>query len=208
MPIILSEVFYSFQWEGRNTGQPAIFLRFFGCNLACTWCDSLYSREGNKKKEYTLDALQKKIHQYPWKHVIFTWWEPALFENTIKKIMHKLGWWYTFEIETNWSLPLKLVYSQVNVSYKLPNSSNPPYQLKALHATYDYKFVIENKKDLHDMEIVIKKYKINAFHVRIMPLGTTLKSQKNVDLIHYCLSKWYNFSARLHIVLFGNKKGI
>lgn len=208
MPIILSEIFYSFQWEGRNTGKPAIFIRFFGCNLTCKWCDSIYSREGNQKKEYTLDTLKKKIKQYPWKHVIFTWWEPAIFENNIKKIMHMFGSWYTFEIETNWSLPLKLPYSQVNVSYKLPNSYNSPYPLKALQTTYDYKFVIGDEKDLQDMEIVIKTYKLDTSHIRIMPLGTTLKSQKNLKLIQYCLSKWYNFSPRLHIILFGNKKGI
>ena len=49
----VKEIFYSIQGEGANTGRPAIFLRFSGCNLwsgreedrqrgpSCSrWCDT------------------------------------------------------------------------------------------------------------------------------------------------------------------------
>lgn len=39
--INLSEIFYSIQGEGPNTGKPSIFIRLAGCNLCCVWCDSI-----------------------------------------------------------------------------------------------------------------------------------------------------------------------
>ena len=35
----ISDIFYSLQGEGYNAGRAAIFIRFFGCNLACEFCD-------------------------------------------------------------------------------------------------------------------------------------------------------------------------
>ena len=36
--MLVNEIFYSIQGEGPQTGMPAWFIRFSGCNLACKWC--------------------------------------------------------------------------------------------------------------------------------------------------------------------------
>lgn len=36
----VNEIFYSLQGEGRHTGRPAVFIRFSGCNLKCSFCDT------------------------------------------------------------------------------------------------------------------------------------------------------------------------
>ena len=36
----VNEIFYSLQGEGYYTGTPAVFLRFSGCNRACSFCDT------------------------------------------------------------------------------------------------------------------------------------------------------------------------
>ena len=39
----VSEVFYTIQGEGPNSGRPAIFVRLAGCNLQCPFCDTDYT---------------------------------------------------------------------------------------------------------------------------------------------------------------------
>jgi organic radical activating enzyme len=45
MAAYLSEVFTSIQGEGADVGTPAVFLRFAGCNLECSYCDTPASRQ-------------------------------------------------------------------------------------------------------------------------------------------------------------------
>ena len=41
--MLAEPIFVSLQWEWPNTWLPSIFIRFFGCNKCCKWCDSLYA---------------------------------------------------------------------------------------------------------------------------------------------------------------------
>jgi 7-carboxy-7-deazaguanine synthase len=45
----LSEIFASIQGEGLDAGIPALFVRFAGCNLACSYCDTDYARSASEK---------------------------------------------------------------------------------------------------------------------------------------------------------------
>ena len=36
----VNDMFYSLQGEGYNTGKAAVFVRFAGCNLRCSFCDT------------------------------------------------------------------------------------------------------------------------------------------------------------------------
>ena len=42
----VSEIFKSIEGEGIRMGQAAVFVRLHGCNLRCSYCDSMYAVEG------------------------------------------------------------------------------------------------------------------------------------------------------------------
>ncbi len=143
--ILINEVFYSIQGEGKSLGKPSIFLRLGGCNLKCSWCDSKYTWHPNfiDNKQSDLKSLINEIKKYPCKHLVITGGEPLLQQNRIKALLNELKD-YTAEIETNGSLPLKpnKQIIQVNCSPKLSNSGNKSYDLKILpiNKKVSYKF--------------------------------------------------------------------
>lgn len=49
MPVV--ERFVSINGEGPRAGRLAAFIRFAGCNLACSWCDTAWANVGNCEHE-------------------------------------------------------------------------------------------------------------------------------------------------------------
>lgn len=56
--LAVEEVFYTIQGEGPYAGQPALFIRLAGCNLACTFCDTEFEKQAEKLTP-THEAVQK-----------------------------------------------------------------------------------------------------------------------------------------------------
>lgn len=69
-----SEIFYSVQCEGFYSGMPALFVRFYGCNCTCSFCDTKLKTY----TEYSLNQLLKIIKSYNVKNIILTGGEPVL----------------------------------------------------------------------------------------------------------------------------------
>ena len=206
-------IFLSLQGEGPNVWLPSIFIRFYGCNLLCKWCDSLYAV--NKPEgliDITVDEIVEQIKNLKCKNIVFTWWEPSLFEDTIKEIQNELDWSYTYEIETNGSRILKNYYHQVNISPKLSNSWNKKYELKILESENIieacFKFVAKTKEDLEEIQEYIKENSLSSNIIYIMPMWTDNESQNNKEVLQFCLDNWYHYCQRMHILLFWNKKWV
>ena len=97
----INEIFYSIQGEGRWTGTPAIFVRFSGCNLKCSFCDTEHEQGVLMSDEDILNEIKK----YPAKHLILTGGEPSLFiDKAFIDTLRQAG--YFIQIETNGTNPL------------------------------------------------------------------------------------------------------
>lgn len=70
----VNEIFYSLQGEGANTGTPAVFVRFAGCNLKCPFCDTDFAAFTEMSAEDIVEA----ISEYPSNFIVLTGGEPSL----------------------------------------------------------------------------------------------------------------------------------
>ena len=80
------EVFTSIQGEGRYVGYKQIFIRFCGCNLDCSFCDTDF--DVKNAKEYTVEDLIDLINTHKDCHsVSLTGGEPLLHAGFLKNFL-------------------------------------------------------------------------------------------------------------------------
>ena len=92
----VNQIFYSLQGEGRNTGRAAVFVRFAGCNLRCSFCDTDFSTW----REMSDDEIVAAISQYPTRLVVLTGGEPTLqVDRPLVDLLHAHG--YEIAMESN-----------------------------------------------------------------------------------------------------------
>ena len=96
----INDIFYSLQGEGHNTGRAAVFIRFAGCNLRCSFCDTEFDTYREMSDEEILEA----ISQYPARFVVLTGGEPTLqVDEAFVELLHQHG--YEVAMESNGTRP-------------------------------------------------------------------------------------------------------
>ena len=93
----IHSIFSSIQGEGFWTGQLMTFVRFSGCNLSCSWCDTKHKKVDMK---LTVSELIERIGKFKSHHVYLTGGEPMLQveDDLILRLRRN---YYTIHIETN-----------------------------------------------------------------------------------------------------------
>lgn len=112
----INEIFYSLQGEGANTGIPAVFVRFSGCNLRCSFCDTQHEN-GSMMSD---DEIVAEVNRYPKARiVVLTGGEPSIFIDREFVEKMKLATGRTIAIETNGTTPLPDNIDWVTLSPKM-----------------------------------------------------------------------------------------
>lgn len=123
----IAEVFDSVQGEGLYLGEKQLFVRFFGCNLQCKFCDTKL----NHFTEYEPQELFEEIKLYrnDFHSISFTGGEPLLQKDFLKEILRMTdAHGYRNYLETNGTLPYELeelieYVDIVAMDLKLPSST-------------------------------------------------------------------------------------
>jgi len=76
--MVINEIFYSLQGEGRLAGVPSVFIRIAGCPLRCRWCDTKYAWDKTAGRQYTIGQIIRAIRQFPPDHIVITGGEPMV----------------------------------------------------------------------------------------------------------------------------------
>ena len=215
----LSEVFLSIQGEGPSAGAPAHFIRLQGCDVGCTWCDTKYSWDFSGGEPTDLEALWKRTRALGEAALlVVTGGEPLEHPGIEPLLEGALPRWQRIEVETSGIVPPprrdpKLCY---NVSPKLP-SATPRWRETWRHAALwlddpnsTFKIVVGDAPDLQDAQRLLAEHRIPAARAMLMPEGMTEERLRAhaPAIAQACKESGLRFSPRLHIWLWGARRGI
>jgi organic radical activating enzyme len=223
----VSELFESVQGEGATAGQPAVFLRLANCNLHCTWCDTKYSWDWNSyryRDQVTtrpIADLALALGERRARRLVVTGGEPLLQQSGLEGLLERIGSEWLVEIETNGtqepSATLLARVDQWNVSVKLSNSGNReslrlrPAALARLRDSGRawLKLVVATEGDVAEADALRRSLGWPEARVLLMPQAATrdelaLRMPRVAEL---AAARGYRVSPRLHIELFGGRRG-
>lgn len=228
--MLISEIFYSVQGEGTLVGTPSVFVRTSGCNLRCRWCDTPYASWRPEGTEMSVDEILAAVLVHPTRFVVVTGGEPMIAKAMpdLLSRLRRAGKHITIETAGT-VLPEGVACDLVSLSPKLSNSTpgteagawvqrhedtrSRPSVLRAWCEAYDYqlKFVISTAEDLTEAQSVVASIglPIPPEKVLLMPEGTSTEAiqSRTSLLVEACKDYGYRYSPRLHIDLFGNRRG-
>lgn len=147
----MSEVYLSVQGESTHVGKPCVFVRLTGCNLRCTWCDSVFTFTGGTWR--SIDDVVAEAHAYGVHTVEVTGGEPLVQKAAIPLMERLLALGHEVLLETSGSRPIDDVPDGVHVilDLKPPDSgevgSNLVSNLPLLDAGDEVKAVIASRGD-------------------------------------------------------------
>lgn len=230
--IKVAEKFYSLQGENVTSGVPAYFLRLQHCTLECVWCDTLEVwKKGTPilvddliaewEREDLLKPMQEgKIH------LVLTGGSPLMQQKALTELLEKVkgdNQYPYVEVETEAVLiptvEFDFFVDHYNVSPKLANSGMPEekrIKLDTIKWHVDscksfFKFVVTNEGDVREMESTYATpCDIPCQRIYLMPEGTmTADLEKRYSWIaEVCKKKFYNFTTRLQVLIWGKTTGV
>jgi organic radical activating enzyme len=204
----------TFQGEGPSMGRRCSFLRLSGCNLRCLWCDTPYTWDwsgltghvytpGEESQVLDVDAVRSWIAAQHTDMLVVTGGEPLLQQRVLTPLLRECAdRGLRIEVETAGTIaPLDAItqhVSQFNVSPKLANSGNP--LTKRLRP--------EALDRLQEVDDLVSQY--HLFPIYVMPEGTSADTvlARSRELADPVLARGWNLTSRLHILLYGNRRGV
>lgn len=170
----VAEKFLSINGEGLRAGQPAVFIRFRGCNLKCSYCDTAWAQGEDCPAEImTENEILEYILSSGVKCCTLTGGEPVLREG-FDKLCMLLSEQKDLrtEIETNGSADLSSIAAVrgdnivFTMDYKLPSSGMEKYMntdnFELLARGDCVKFVCGSSEDLDRACDIITEYKLSG----------------------------------------------
>ncbi|QZY57590.1 putative 7-carboxy-7-deazaguanine synthase QueE [Crassaminicella profunda] len=211
------EKFVSVNGEGRLSGQLAVFIRFKGCNLDCSYCDTKWANK--EDTPYTLmskEEIYNYIKSTGVKNVTLTGGEPLLQEHIIPLIEYlAMNQELSMEIETNGSISIKDFSILENpprftMDYKLPSSN---MEEKMLVDNFYYlekedtvKFVVGNKDDLYRAKTIITRYELTKkTQVYLSPVFNQIDLKEIVEFMKKHTMNGVTLQMQLHKIIWNEE---
>ena len=163
MAMAVTEIFYSLQGESTRAGRPCVFVRFTGCDLRCTWCDTAYAFHGGQKMG--LEEILEAVGRHPARYVALPGGEPLLQKELPELARALLDRGYEVAIETHGQVSWDALPPEVIkiVDVKPPGSGEVAGEadlarLRTLGPRDELKFVIASEADFRWSAEVVRRH--------------------------------------------------
>ena len=154
--IKVSEIFTSFQGEGPYIGTPATFLRLYGCNLNCEWCDTDISTYEMLSVDDVAEILITQMEFNNINLLVITGGEPTLQMEEIKRLIKELPENIKIQLETNGSIFEYLPEVEYVISPK--EDKEKVFENYYKYDNVFFKFVITCEEDIDEVISIKNKY--------------------------------------------------
>ena len=154
--IKVSEIFTSFQGEGPYVGTPATFLRLYGCNLNCEWCDTDISTYEMLSVDDVAEILITQMEFNNIETLIITGGEPTLQMEEVKRLIKELPDDIKIQMETNGSLFEYIPEVEFVISPK--EDKEKVFENYYKYDNVFFKFVITSQEDIDEVISLKEKY--------------------------------------------------
>lgn len=230
----LTEVFGpTLQGEGPAAGMPAMFVRFAGCNLSCSWCDTPYTWDADRynlrDERYSAGAQEiaaQVIRECP-RIVVLTGGEPLLQQQlpAWQKLLQALTLaGKAVHLESNGTiLPSPTTMFHLNTAMVSPKFGNAGehrgHQNPALHPGWamaarthpgiHLKIVCQTPAEVADAAEFADTQRWPAGQVWVMPEGKTAVelAERWPAIANAAARNNVNASHRLHVLAWGTERG-
>ena len=176
--IKVSEIFTSFQGEGPYIGTPATFLRLYGCNLNCPWCDTDISTYEILSVDDVAEILMTQMEFNNISLLVITGGEPTLQMGEIKRLIKELPEDIKIQLETNGSIFEYVPEMEYVISPK--EDKEKVFENYYKYENVFFKFVICSQEDIDEVISLKNKY---AYDKTIWLQGEFSKDGEIADLI-------------------------
>ncbi|WP_240762052.1 7-carboxy-7-deazaguanine synthase QueE [Paenibacillus thalictri] len=191
------EIFETVEGEGTRAGFPTVFVRLFGCNLRCSWCDTKYSYPPEEAESVmTIGEIVEAVRGYRSTHICLTGGEPLLYGEKSLALVQAL---LTIEriadlhIETNGAVDLAPFMRKIDspkvryiMDYKLPDSGENDKMIVdnfgLLRGQDELKFVIGSEADFEAACGILECHSTRALPL-FSPVWETMPPAKLVELM-------------------------
>ena len=176
--IKVSEIFTSFQGEGPYVGTPATFLRLYGCNLNCQWCDTDISTYEMLSVDDVAEILMTQMEFNNINLLVITGGEPTLQMEEIKRLIKEIPEDIKIQLETNGSIFEYLPEIEYVISPK--EDKEKVFENYYKYENVFFKFVITCEEDIDEVISIKNKY---GYDKTIWLQGEFSKDALMADLI-------------------------
>lgn len=192
----VNEIFYSIEGEGIRAGFPCVFVRFNGCNLNCSYCDTKYAQQ-KTETDMPVEAILQEVLKYGCPRVTLTGGEPLQQPDISHLVESLLNSYLIVNIETNGSISPysvlgNLIYNKhliITMDYKCASSGmNGRMQLPNFVSLCEddvLKFVVGTQEDLEEALQFIKALELQRITPNIFfsPIFGQIEPKEIVEFL-------------------------